>query len=190
MKTNELIEVAQKLSKRYAGKEWQQELKQEGLLAGLEAISCGETDPDKIRGTMRRAMHRHRNFSTLPVTLPPSGAAMDLRNKLLRGLATDKEMGGPLYLALIGNTTSPEGGHIADGTDHAGEYELQEFMQYVRLLAEDILPKEDVELLEGIYYQGKTQIQMASVLGVSTSTINKRLARITQKIQDKLSDVL
>ncbi len=51
-----------------------------------------------------------------------------------------------------------------------------------------LLPKEDMELINGLFYQGKSERELAKLLHVSCVTVHNRKKRILQKLKKLLEN--
>lgn len=184
MNTEELITLAEGMASRHRHSQMFDDLVQEAVLAGLE---CGEgADTDTISGKMKYAIYRYRNFSDSPTAIPTSSKAHSMRKRMMGGNPTEEDLMSPLYLALLGHTTDYEDQNLEAEGSHTKEYEYKDYIAKVKAVAKEVLTEDEHKVLSEVYYKGRTQAQVAKMVGCAGSTVNERKVNALYKLRKEL----
>jgi RNA polymerase sigma factor (sigma-70 family) len=141
---------------RWSGREWLEEVEAEATVATLQAIR----DFDPGRGVPWEAFLRQRIMH----------AAL-ARYRCEWSYAIRRVSAGALDECEL----------VEDG-----EFSLQEII--AKLLEEALgqLPRSDISLIEGIFWEGKTEAKLAEFLGISQQAVNKRKRMIFRTLRRRI----
>lgn len=173
--TEDIICLAGILASKYRNQQEYGDLKNEGILAGLEAMDKG-LDWSLAVAHMRKAMSGYMNIHLKPVSMPRSGAVYALVSDLKQshgGEVTDSTEAS-LVAALSGSVSEVD--EYAIGYNDEEEtpedyYERTEWGRHVRDSFWLYLKPHEAVTLDMMYFEEYTAKEVAYCMGTDVATV-------------------
>ncbi len=169
-----LVSIAEVLAGRYRNHQEWEDLKHEGLVAGLESQAKGD-EWSKTVGKMRDAMRVYMNIKLRPVSIPSSGAVYALLSDLKSSSSThpSDRTERALIAALSGSTEVVGDETLGTRESTEDSYERYDTVGYIRNNLWVYLTPKQAVALDLIYFEDYTVGELAQELGVSSGAVSK-----------------
>lgn len=187
MTEQEILSMCEKLAGKYKMPQHFDDLVSEGVLACYEVIAEDPNPhPAQLWRMANRRMYDYANFDTNPLSIPAS----DTARKVSRGtgeITGDYSESGIRHLE---RTLSAEVVEIDDfmayAPDHADEYEKNDYEAHVMSVAVTTLDLRELNVLRGLFFEGKTREELGDEMGVTGTTISRWEGDMLKKLRSKL----
>jgi len=194
--TEDIICLAGILAGKYRNKQEYGDLKNEGVLAGLEAMEKG-LDWSLVVASMRKAMNGYMNIFLKPVSIPHSGAVYSLVSALKQSDGGDitEYTEASLVAALSGSVEGVD--EFAIGYNDEEEtpedyYERTEWGRHVKDSFWLYLKPHEAVTLDMLYFEEYTVSEIALSMGVPVSTVywyrDSGMKKLSKIIKEELGD--
>lgn len=191
MQTEEIIKMCRSLARRFKNYNEYEDLISEGMVAIYEHLAKEpKAQPVRLYRVARTRMHDYLNIDSLPVTVPASDVARKLARDLEANVDSTWSDGAVehLRLTLMGEYVEPNESHsVAPSSEEI--YEEKEFhTKLQKRLAEELTSDEQL-LLYMRYTEAMTQRECADFWGVGRTAIEKREAKLFQKMSSIVTEM-
>jgi DNA-directed RNA polymerase specialized sigma24 family protein len=173
--TEDIITLAGILAARYRNQQEYEDLKQEGIIAGLEAMEA-QVGWSLTVAHMRKAMSGYMNIHLKPVYIPRSGAVYSLVSALKKHGGGDimDSTEASLVAALTGAVEEVDEfaiGYNRDEETPEEHYERIEWGRYIRDSFWRYLEPHEAVTLDMIYFEDYPVVDIAYGMGTDIYTI-------------------
>lgn len=180
LNTKEITNMCKSLSYKFNSANHREDLVQEGLVRCYELLATDpKVHPAKLHREAKRAMHDYLNLSLLPVDVPAHNISRRLSHDINDTEKGDMGAVGHAWLKLVmtSNNIPYDEDFSASDEDTEGNYERKEALDRLTSVALKTLSIPAYEALKMRYFEGKTQDEVATIMG----TNKMRLSRIENR---------
>ena len=170
MKTEQIIEMCQKLASKYKHPHMREDLISEGILAVYERLAKEPEDyPASLYRRANKAMHDYINIRSKAVYIPTSRSATETSlGKEYNGQNYSEVGKKALEEALFSTVVSFDEEFMTSVEDCSEEYERKDYIDK----ALKLLTKKERGIIEMRYFEDMTQQEICDFYGVSQKSIS------------------
>lgn len=196
MTTDEILQMCQKLARKYKNPQEYNDLVQEGVLACLEALEKDpEAYPARLYWDATTRIHYYANFNGLPVKIPKSGMAVKLsrnRDKSDEELAENEtwtDEGIRLLRAAV-DSGSVALDKLEDHESSSEDLMLKaEFSQELNKRLSEKLTTDEQVMVFMLFEEGMTKEECGNFFGITRQAFTKREEKLLKKIRTIVADM-